>query len=130
MFSPGPNPVASVLVFTDTDCGYCRKLHQEMADYNALGIEVRYVAYPRAGLGSPTYERMVSAWCAAEPLAALTRLKNGDSIPSKTCVNPVADQYELGQQIGLSGTPTIVLADGRMLPGYTPAAQLAEILEL
>lgn len=130
VFSPDTDPQASVLVFTDTDCGFCRKLHQEMAEYNALGIEIRYVAYPRAGLGSPTYDRMVSAWCATDPLEALTRLKNGDGIPTRTCVNPVAKQYELGQEIGLSGTPTLVLADGRVLPGYTPPAQLAEILDL
>ena len=130
VFAPQADPRASVVVFTDTDCGYCRQLHQHMADYNELGIEIRYVAYPRAGVGSPSYDRMVSAWCADDRRDALTRLKNGEEIPPRTCVNPVATQYELGQQIGLSGTPTIVLADGRMLPGYAPPEQLAELLDL
>ena len=130
VFAPQADLRASVVVFTDTDCGYCRQLHQHMADYNDLGIEIRYVAYPRAGVGSPSYDRMVSAWCADDRGDALTRLKNGEEIPPRTCINPVATQYELGQQIGLSGTPTIVLADGRMLPGYAPPEQLAELLDL
>lgn len=130
VFTPDGEPKASVLVFTDTDCGYCRQLHKQMDEYHALGIEIRYVAYPRAGVGSPTYDRMVSAWCATDPLDALTRLKNGEEIPPRTCVNPVAAQYQLGQDVGLSGTPTLMLADGRMLPGYTPPAQLAALLEL
>ena len=130
VFSPDGDPKASVLVFTDTDCGYCRQLHQQMADYHAHGIEIRYVAYPRAGVGSPSYDRMVSAWCATDPLDALTTLKQGEEIPPRTCLNPVAAQYQLGQDVGLSGTPTLVLADGRMLPGYTPPAQLAALLEL
>ena len=130
VFSPDEDPKASVLVFTDTDCGYCRQLHQQMPEYHALGIEIRYLAYPRTGVGSPSYDRMVSAWCAADPLDALTRLKNGEEIPPRTCVNPVSAQYQLGQDVGLSGTPTLVLADGRMLPGYTPPAQLAALLEL
>ena len=130
VFTPDAPPRASVVVFTDTDCGYCRQLHRRMVDYHALGIEVRYVAYPRAGVGSESYDRMVSAWCADDRLDALTRLKNDEEIPVKTCANPVATHYELGQQIGLSGTPTIVLADGRMLPGYAPPEQLAEVLKL
>ncbi|MCY3811616.1 MAG: DsbC family protein [Gammaproteobacteria bacterium] len=130
VFSPDGTPKASVLVFTDTDCGYCRQLHKQMPEYHALGIEIRYLAYPRAGVGSPSYDRMVSAWCAVDPLDALTRLKNGEEIPPRACVNPVAAQYQLGQDVGLSGTPTLVLADGRMLPGYTPPAQLAALLEL
>ena len=131
VFSPLGKPArASIVVFTDTDCGYCRKLHQEMADYNELGIEVRYAAYPRAGVGSATYDRMVSAWCADDPLGAMTKLKNGEDIDAKNCANPVADQFEIGRRIGLRGTPTIVVEDGRVLPGYIPAADLADYLEL
>ena len=130
VFSPDERTLASVVVFTDTDCGYCRQMHNQMADYNAHGIEIRYVAYPRAGIPSETYDRMVSAWCADDPLDAITKLKNGQGIPRKVCVNPVATQYEIGRQIGFSGTPTIVLADGRVLPGYSPPEQLAGLLDL
>ena len=116
---------AVINVFTDVDCGYCRKLHQEVPRLNELGIEVRYLAYPRAGIGSSAYQKIVSAWCSDDPNSAITRLKAGESIPGNTCVNPVADQYELGQQVGVSGTPAIVLEDGRLLPGYMPADDLA-----
>jgi thiol:disulfide interchange protein DsbC len=116
---------AVINVFTDVDCGYCRKLHQEVADLNDFGIEVRYLAYPRAGVGSPSYTKIVSAWCAADPNAALTQLKAGNDIPPKSCDNPVAAQFALGQEIGVTGTPAIVLEDGRLIPGYAPAAELA-----
>ena len=130
VFSPAGQTRTHVSVFTDVDCTYCRKLHQEIADYNALGIEVRYLAYPRAGLGSATANKIVSAWCADNRNEALTALKAGLTIPSASCDNPVAEQLELGRKVGVNGTPAIVTADGRLLPGYMPAAQLAEALEL
>ncbi len=116
---------AAITVFTDVDCGYCRKLHLEMADLNALGIEVRYVAYPRAGIGSPSYAKIVSAWCAEDPNGAITKLKLGETIPDANCENPVAAQYDLGRAVGVTGTPAILLEDGRLLPGYMPAPDLA-----
>jgi thiol:disulfide interchange protein DsbC len=115
-----------VSVFTDVDCGYCRKLHQEVPKLNQMGIEVRYLAYPRAGVGSRSYQKIVSAWCAADPNKAMTQLKSGMEIPDVSCENPVAAQFDLGQQVGVTGTPAIVLEDGRLLPGYMPAAELAE----
>ena len=129
VFSPD-GPTKSVInVFTDVDCGYCRKLHREVPDLNKRGIEVRYLAFPRAGIGSPSYEKIVSAWCSETPGAALTELKNGGTIESNQCAdNPVAAQYRLGQLMGVNGTPAIVLADGTMLPGYRPAAELARVL--
>jgi thiol:disulfide interchange protein DsbC len=130
VFSPAGETKDYVSVFTDVDCGYCRKLHQEMADINALGIEVRYLAYPRAGIGTPTYGKIVSAWCAKSPAEAITALKAGLTIPSAECDNPVAKQYELGQQVGVTGTPAIVTSDGRLLPGYMPAKRLAEAVGL
>lgn len=114
-----------IQVFTDVDCGYCRKLHAEMAQINELGIEVRYLAYPRSGVDSETYDKMVTAWCSKDRQVAITQLKAGDSLASKACENPVAEQFELGQQLGINGTPAIVLADGRLLPGYLPADRLA-----
>ena len=127
-YAPTSDTRASVWVFTDTDCGFCRRLHANLPDYHSFGIEVRYLAYPRAGVESPTYEKMVSAWCADDPLDALTALKQGEDIPSKQCINPVAEQYELGQQVGLTGTPSFVLPSGRMLSGLVDAEQLAEML--
>ncbi len=130
IFSPAGPVRARVDVFTDIDCGYCRKLHAEIADYTDLGIEVRYLAFPRAGLQSESYRKYVSAYCASEPQAALTRAKMGQSIPDAQCANPIAAQFELGNQVGVRGTPSIVLASGQLVPGYVPAAELAAQLGL
>lgn len=119
---------ASVTVFTDVDCSYCRKLHREVPELNRLGIAIRYLAYPRAGIDSGSYNKIVSAWCADDPQAALTKAKMGQEIPAKTCDNPVAKHYRLGNEIGVTGTPALVLQDGRLVPGYMPAADLADLL--
>ncbi|WP_290698001.1 DsbC family protein [Amphritea sp.] len=122
---------AHMTVFTDTDCFYCRKLHKEVAQINELGIEVRYLAFPRAGAGSKTERVMNSIWCAdeSERAALMTRSKAGQSVPSLSCENsPVMSQYKLGQQMGVTGTPALVLQDGSLVPGYMPAAQLAKML--
>lgn len=130
VFAPEGEPKLVLDVFTDTDCGFCRKLHAEVAELNAYGIEVRYLAFPRAGIGSETYDNMVSAWCADDPRDAITRLKRGNKIPSRTCDNPVAEQYEIGQLVGIQGTPTLIAPDGELIGGYVPAAELAEGLGL
>jgi thiol:disulfide interchange protein DsbC len=119
---------AVITVFTDVDCGYCRKLHLEVPTMNKMGVEVRYLAYPRSGVGSPSYDKLVTAWCSANRQDAITRMKRGEELPKKTCENPVAHEYELGQLAGLTGTPAIVLEDGRMLPGYLTAAELGHVL--
>lgn len=116
-----------ITVFTDTDCGYCQKLHSEVPELNRLGVEVRYVAFPRQGLQSPAYKELVSVWCAEDPNAAMNLAKSRQEVPAAQCDNPVAKQYALGQMIGVSGTPAIVLANGKLIPGYQPAAQLAKI---
>jgi thiol:disulfide interchange protein DsbC len=118
-----------VSVFTDVDCGYCQKLHQEVPQLNTMGIEVRYLAFPRAGKGSETYQKLVTAWCAQDRQATLTRYKNREPVTTKTCANnPVNAQYELGESIGINGTPALITATGELLPGYMPAAELARRL--
>lgn len=117
-----------IYVFTDTDCGYCRKLHQDVPYLTDHGVEVRYLAYPRAGLDSKTYNEMASVWCADDRQAALTRAKQNEKVETRDCDNPVADQYELGRRIGVNGTPAIYLENGRALPGYVPPEQLLAIL--
>jgi thiol:disulfide interchange protein DsbC len=119
---------AVITVFTDVDCGFCRKLHQEVPQMNKMGVEVRYLAYPRSGVGSPSYDKLVTAWCSSDRQDAITRLKRGEELTAKTCDNPVAHEFELGQLAGLSGTPAIVLEDGRMLDGYLTADQLKQQL--
>lgn len=130
IFSPAELPAkAYVSVFTDVDCFYCQKLHNEMADINRLGIEVRYLAFPRAGVGSDSYKKIASAWCAKDPNDAMTKLKQRQRIPNNVCPgNPVAAQYALGQQLGVTGTPALITEGGRLMPGYMPALQLARAL--
>jgi len=119
---------AVITVFTDVDCTYCRKLHLEVPRMNQMGVEVRYLAYPRGGVDSPGYAKLVTAWCSADRQEAITRMKRGEQVPAKTCDNPVAREYELGHLAGLTGTPAIVLEDGRMLAGYVSAEELGEVL--
>ena len=119
----------TVTVFTDVDCPYCARMHQQMADYNRLGIKVRYTAFPRAGVSSPTYDKMVSVWCAADQRTAMTDAKMGTSIEMLSCDNPVREHYETGQGIGVTGTPAIVLESGEIVPGYVPPQELARRLD-
>ncbi len=119
-----------ITVFTDIDCAYCRKLHQEVPELNKMGIAVRYLGFPRAGVGSASYYTMVSVWCAENQLDAMTQAKRGETIEEKRCANPIADQYKQGQQLGVQGTPAIFLDDGRLLPGYMPAARISAALGL
>lgn len=126
--TPPAKRKAQITVFTDVDCFYCQKLHKEVPALNKMGIAVRYMAFPRAGLGSQSYDKIVSAWCADDPQTAMTRLKSKQPIEKKTCDNPVAQQYQLGKDIGVTGTPAILLDDGTLIPGYRPADKLAEAL--
>ncbi|ALG69548.2 thioredoxin fold domain-containing protein [Beggiatoa leptomitoformis] len=128
IFTPKGKTLFTINVFTDVDCGYCRKLHQEVPKLNELGIKVRYLAFPRAGVGSETYQTMVSVWCADDKNAALTAAKNQQSVKPAQCDNPIAKEYELGQQLGVNGTPALVLSDGELLPGYVPADRLVAYL--
>jgi thiol:disulfide interchange protein DsbC len=128
IFGTAGEPKYTITVFTDIDCGYCRKLHQEIASYNDLGIKVRYLMFPRTGLNSESYDKAVSAWCSDDRNEAITRAKRGETLEAKTCENPVSQHYNLGQQLGVRGTPSIILADGEMVPGYVPADRLVEML--
>ncbi|MBN7818362.1 bifunctional protein-disulfide isomerase/oxidoreductase DsbC [Bowmanella yangjiangensis] len=118
-----------VTVFTDTTCGYCRKLHSQIDDYNDLGITVRYLAFPRGGVNSEGYKDLLSVWCADDPKKAMTEAKAGKNIASKTCASKVSEQYDFGQQIGINGTPAIILEDGTLIPGYQPPTSLKAVLD-
>ena len=118
-----------VSVFTDIDCGYCRKLHSEIDQYLAKGITVRYLFYPRAGKGSESYKKAVSVWCADDRKAALTSAKKGNTPEQKTCANPVDQQMQLAHEFGVQGTPMLVTEKGTVYPGYLPPEQLAKLLQ-
>lgn len=127
----GPkDPKRYITVFTDIDCGYCRKLHREVPELTAAGIQVRYLAFPRAGVGSESHKKYVSVWCNDNQQQALTTAKSGGSIASATCSNPISATYKLGQEVGVRGTPTIIYDDGTVTPGYIPSARMISQLGL
>jgi len=128
IFAPEGPIKHTVTVFTDIDCGYCRRMHEQMPTYHQEGIKIRYLWFPREGAGSASFAKSIGVWCAADRLDAMNRAKRGEDIERKTCDNPVQAQYELGQQLGIRGTPSLVLESGEMIPGYVPPAQLAELL--
>jgi len=116
-------------IFTDVTCSYCRLLHSEIDQYLSNGITINYLAFPRDGLDSEVYKDMVSVWCSLDPKDSLNKLKKGENIESKNCKNPVEDHFRKGSLIGITGTPTIILEDGRKFSGYIPANELIKILE-
>ena len=125
-----PNKVEhSIFVFTDVDCGYCRQFHREINDYLDLGIQVNYLAFPRAGIDSESYKKVVSAWCSSEPNQAITELKLGYEIKENVCLdNPVEKHFDLGNSLGVTGTPSIITSEGRIIPGYIPPEDLIGLL--
>ncbi len=125
-----PNKVEhSIFVFTDVDCGYCRQFHREINDYLDLGIQVNYLAFPRAGIDSESYKKVVSAWCSSQPNQAITELKLGYEIKENVCLNnPVEKHFDLGNSLGVTGTPSIITSEGRLIPGYIPPEDLIGLL--
>lgn len=129
IFSPEQTR-ATITVFTDVDCTYCRALHRDMETLLDMGVEVRYLAYPRGGEQATSFDKMISVWCSEDRQKALTQAKNGQNLPRRECETPVLQHYALGNELGISGTPAIVFADGQLIPGYLDAATLAEMLDL
>lgn len=123
------SPKHEVTVFTDIDCGYCRRMHTEIDEYNRLGITVNYLFYPRAGIGSESFQKAVNVWCAPDRRQALTEAKAGKDLPEANCANPVTRDYDLGRRVGLDGTPAVYAADGTQLGGYVPPAEMLARLE-
>ncbi len=121
-------PKYDIFVFTDIDCGYCRKLHSEIDQYLEQGINVHYLFYPRAGVGSDSYKKAVTVWCSDDRKKALTEAKQGKKMEFKSCDNPVKKHMQLGREFGAQGTPMLVTRKGTIFPGYVPAANLAKAL--
>lgn len=121
---------AVIQVFTDITCPYCVRLHEQVAELNQQGIEVRYLAFPRQGLNGPAHQQLVNVWCADDRRLAMNRAKAGRSNPERQCDNPVAAQYDLGRRQGIQGTPAILLPSGRLIPGFLPADRLLQELAL
>lgn len=127
-FTPD-KPEHEIYVFTDIDCGYCRRLHSQIDQYNAAGIAVHYLMFPRAGDGSKSWDKAVSVWCADDQQTAITRAKEGREPEPAQCDNPVRAQYNLGQKMGVTGTPALLTSNGVLIPGYVPPEQLVQRLD-
>lgn len=123
-------PKRTITVFTDVDCPYCAKLHREVPKLTKAGVSVQYLLYPRNGPNSPTFRKSVSVWCADDQITAIGKAKRGEAIENKDCKNPVMKNYNLGGRIGISGTPTIILDNGKTVGGYMPAEHLLKMLGL
>jgi thiol:disulfide interchange protein DsbC len=124
------DPKHEVYIFTDPDCGFCRQMHQRMEEYNALGITVHYAAFPRAGAGSNSYRVLTSIWCSDERQSQMDKAKLRQPVEPFDCPNaPVMSQFRLAQALGASGTPTVVLADGSIIPGYIEPERLIARIE-
>lgn len=131
VFSPGPDNVRhTVTVFTDIDCGFCRQLHREMDRINALGVAVRYLSYPRAGPETESWLKADKVWCAGDRQAAFTQAIIENTVPEQSCdATPVSSHFQLGRQVSVLGTPTILTGDGVQLGGYLAPEELIDKLE-
>lgn len=128
IFAP-ENPKHTLTVYTDIDCGYCRRMHQQVAELNKLGIAVEYVFFPRSGPGTESWTKAVSVYCADDRRAALTDAKAGQPVPPKTCANPIEEHFALGSKVGVNGTPAVFTEDGTQVGGYSPPEQLIQRLD-
>ena len=125
MIVMGPRQAkVTMTVFTDVDCTYCARFHLDVPELNRNGVRVRYLLYPRAGAGTDSYRKAVAAWCAQDRVKAIGLAKAGQPIEMKTCANPVDEHMRLAEQLGVNGTPTIFLDNGRRIGGYMPAKQM------
>jgi thiol:disulfide interchange protein DsbC len=129
VFGPS-NAKMSVTVFTDIDCGFCRKFHNQIADINKAGVRVRYMMYPRTGPGTESWKKAEQVWCSSDRRDALTRSKRGEALKAKNCGDgPIKTQYELGSDLGVEGTPAIFTQDGDYIGGFLTPAELVHSVQ-
>lgn len=121
---PSASPAHAITVITDIDCPYCRRFHNDMAEYNAAGFDVRYIMLPRAGTGSVSYQKAVYAACAKDPEAAMTDAMNGKPVDAADCDHPIDQHMAIVQELQINSTPSIVFEDGRLLRGLRSASEL------
>jgi thiol:disulfide interchange protein DsbC len=112
----------TITVVTDIDCPYCRRLHSEIDEYMENNVKVRYIFMPLKG--KVDYDKTVSVWCAEDKNLALDIAKAGGELEKASCDNPIARHLKIARELGIRGTPAIILEDGSMLPGYVPVKKL------
>ena len=119
-----------VTVYTDIDCGYCRKLHNQIDEYNELGIGISYLFFPRSGVNTPSFDKAITVWCSENQQEAMTNAKSGINLENVKCDNPIKVQYDSGLAAGVTGTPALITETGVMMPGYLPPTQLLQRLAM
>jgi thiol:disulfide interchange protein DsbC len=130
IFAPETETLATITVFTDVDCTYCRKLHGDIDELLARGVKVRYMAYPRGGVNADSYDKMISVWCSDDRHKSFSQAKNGQNLPARDCDTPVLKHYAMGNQLGITGTPALIMPDGTLVPGYMDVDRLTAMLNL
>lgn len=130
IFTPEIETLATITVFTDVDCTYCRKLHGDIEELLARGVRVRYMAYPRGGVNADSYDKMISVWCSDDRHKSFSQAKNGQNLPIRDCETPVLKHHAMGNQLGISGTPALVMPDGSVVPGYMDVDRLTAMLNI
>jgi thiol:disulfide interchange protein DsbC len=129
VFGP-PNAKMTVTVFTDIDCGYCRKFHSQIAEVNKAGVRVRYMMFPRTGPGTESWDKAEQVWCAADRRDALTRAKKGETLKSRKCGDgAIKTQYELGSDLGVEGTPAVFTQGGDYIGGFLTPEELVQSVQ-
>ncbi len=129
VFGPA-NAKMTITVFTDIDCGFCRKFHSQIAEVNKAGVRVRYMFFPRTGPATESWTKAEQVWCAADRRDALTRAKKGDTVKGKNCGDAaIQSQYELGSDLGVEGTPAIFTQQGDYIGGYLAPAELVQAIQ-
>ena len=129
VFSPKGKAKYTLTIFTDVDCGYCRKLHNEVPKLNENGVKVRYLLFPRAGPDSGSAKKLENVWCSKNQQQALTLAKQGNALPDKKCDNPIKEHLQIGRRLGLRGTPFILTGNGSPINGFAEADRLLSILQ-
>jgi thiol:disulfide interchange protein DsbC len=131
VFAPKDGKVKhTITMFTDIDCGYCRQFHRDIDKVTALGIEVHYLFFPRTGPNTESWTKAEEVWCAKDRKSALTKAKLGGELPSAKCAdNPVQQDWDLGREVGVRGTPAIFAENGALVGGYLPPAELEQRLD-
>ena len=126
---PAKNEKYAITVFFDTSCHYCQLLHKDIGALNERGITVRYLAFPRSGVGSKIARQMETVFSAKENRAQLLAdLENGKDI-AETRADKVKKHYQLGHQFGVQGTPAIITPKGTLIPGYYKPDDLLKMLQ-
>ncbi|MDO5640589.1 MAG: DsbC family protein [Neisseria sp.] len=122
------NGKLKVAVFSDPDCPFCKRLEHEFVKMS--DVTIYNFMMPIASLHPDAARKAEQIWCQPDRTAAWTQWMREGKMPPQVaaCDNPVAETTSLGEQLGFTGTPTIVFPNGRTQSGYSPMPQLQQTI--